>query len=201
MRNQLFKYLIFFICLCLSASVLAQVDISSGNSEDTIVFESENEINEVLAAVMKTPRAQDLSEEEKEHTLKSIRKYIIENIEILDEARDDFGKIDIDKAVKDIMSIAHQQDQESYEGTVVSSVNMAIIMNYADQVEKRNVAYFPKVLDNAKEGACAAANVCFNKVMKEGIATGGWEKIDNITYKGSAGNIYIYDSQTGRLKE
>ncbi len=83
----------------------------------------------------------------------------------------------------------------SAEAGVVGGVRAGIATYHAAQ----NPPAYPATLDGASNGACTAANPCFDTVLSQGGVTSGWTKAD-LVYTGPAAGSYTYVPATGAFQ-
>lgn len=62
---------------------------------------------------------------------------------------------------------------------------------------------YPQILDEARAGACASENPCFDVVIPQQGVTQGWAKLSKSTYRSPASgtNVWTYLPRTGTFQK
>ncbi|MBU1864754.1 MAG: type II secretion system GspH family protein [Candidatus Omnitrophica bacterium] len=100
-------------------------------------------------------------------------------------------------ALPNIFNISLTQARINAEEGVVSAVRSGISLYYVSSCIDGACDGYPAELDNSAAGNCTRTNPCFDDVIKSGITTGGWSKIDDTNYQGPTGSQYEYDDSAG----
>lgn len=89
--------------------------------------------------------------------------------------------------------------EEAAEKGVVGGVRAGIATYYADDCINNPPCNYPASLDSATNGACTAANPCFDTVLSQGGVTSDWTRNSSTSYTGPNGTTYTYTPATGEF--
>lgn len=89
-----------------------------------------------------------------------------------------------------------QQSQTTSSQMVVSTVQTGVSMYQMESLATQRATINPQVLDSANIGLATPSNPFFVNVLNPSI-TAGWSKEGALAYRSPAGDLYVYDPQTG----
>ncbi len=89
-----------------------------------------------------------------------------------------------------------QQSQTTTSQMVTSSVQTGVSLYQMESLATGRAVINPPVLDSATTGLASPSNPLFINVLNPSI-TSGWSKEGTYAYRNPAGDLYVYDPQTG----
>jgi prepilin-type N-terminal cleavage/methylation domain-containing protein len=101
-------------------------------------------------------------------------------------------------ALPRFLDISDEAENAARDG-VVGAVRAGVAIFHADAIVNNTTPVWPATLDSASDGACAAANVCFDSVLESGV-TDDWSKAGFVYTYVPTGDTFTYTPASGMFQ-